>query len=240
MDLNGKTVFVTGAARGIGAESARRLAARGANVALAGLEPEELARVAAELLAEYRAGGLDLECLMAFTVTDDHARQLKVYRSLQGWQRGSAGHIRRLLTEMMVEANDKLARFVGLDAYEAAGGGPVDRGALRWWETLGTLKWGIMCITQTVTHTSGALRSVELAAIARSLHAHVNLIPLNPTAEYDTPGSPIARVREFRDLLKNLGANATVRQNRGTDIDAACGQLRASHTGDVGVTVRTR
>jgi NAD(P)-dependent dehydrogenase (short-subunit alcohol dehydrogenase family) len=46
MDLRGKTVFVTGAARGIGAESARRLAARGANVALAGLEPEELERVA--------------------------------------------------------------------------------------------------------------------------------------------------------------------------------------------------
>ncbi|HYN52055.1 MAG TPA: SDR family NAD(P)-dependent oxidoreductase, partial [Thermoleophilaceae bacterium] len=46
MDLRGKTVFITGAARGIGAESARRLAARGANVALAGLEPEELERVA--------------------------------------------------------------------------------------------------------------------------------------------------------------------------------------------------
>jgi NAD(P)-dependent dehydrogenase (short-subunit alcohol dehydrogenase family) len=45
MDLNGKTVFITGAARGIGAESARRLAARGANVALVGLEPGELDRV---------------------------------------------------------------------------------------------------------------------------------------------------------------------------------------------------
>jgi len=46
MDLRGTTVFITGAARGIGAESCRRLAARGANVALAGLEPEELERVA--------------------------------------------------------------------------------------------------------------------------------------------------------------------------------------------------
>jgi NAD(P)-dependent dehydrogenase (short-subunit alcohol dehydrogenase family) len=46
--VKGKTVFITGAARGIGAESARRLAARGANVALAGLEPEELERVAAQ------------------------------------------------------------------------------------------------------------------------------------------------------------------------------------------------
>jgi NAD(P)-dependent dehydrogenase (short-subunit alcohol dehydrogenase family) len=46
--VEGKTVFITGAARGIGAESARRLAARGANVALAGLEPGELERVASQ------------------------------------------------------------------------------------------------------------------------------------------------------------------------------------------------
>jgi NAD(P)-dependent dehydrogenase (short-subunit alcohol dehydrogenase family) len=48
VDLRGKTIFITGAARGIGAESGRRLAARGANVALVGLEPEELPRVAAQ------------------------------------------------------------------------------------------------------------------------------------------------------------------------------------------------
>jgi NAD(P)-dependent dehydrogenase (short-subunit alcohol dehydrogenase family) len=45
-DLRGKTVLITGAARGIGAESARTLASRGANLALVGLEPDELARVA--------------------------------------------------------------------------------------------------------------------------------------------------------------------------------------------------
>jgi NAD(P)-dependent dehydrogenase (short-subunit alcohol dehydrogenase family) len=47
-DLTGKTVFITGAARGIGAECARRTAAKGAKVALVGLEPDELASVAAE------------------------------------------------------------------------------------------------------------------------------------------------------------------------------------------------
>jgi NAD(P)-dependent dehydrogenase (short-subunit alcohol dehydrogenase family) len=46
--LHGRTVLITGAARGIGAESARRLAQRGANVSLVGLEPDELERVAAE------------------------------------------------------------------------------------------------------------------------------------------------------------------------------------------------
>jgi 23S rRNA (adenine2503-C2)-methyltransferase len=70
--------------------------------------------------------------------------------------------------------------------------------------------------------------AMELAGVARSLRAHVNLIPLNPTAQYDTPGSSPERVRAFRDLLEELGANATIRQNRGTSIDAACGQLRAT------------
>jgi len=71
--------------------------------------------------------------------------------------------------------------------------------------------------------------ATELARICRRLspHAHVNLIPLNPTPGYPTRGTPLKRVHAFRDLLEAAGANATVRQNRGTDIDAACGQLAA-------------
>jgi aminoglycoside phosphotransferase (APT) family kinase protein len=52
-------------------------------------------------------------------------------------------------------------------AYEAAGGRAVDAGVLRWWQVLGTLRWGIICIVQALTHTTGAVRSVELAAIGR-------------------------------------------------------------------------
>jgi aminoglycoside phosphotransferase (APT) family kinase protein len=52
-------------------------------------------------------------------------------------------------------------------AYEAAGGGVVDPAAVRWWEVLGTWKWGIMCIVQANAHRSGAVRSHELAAIGR-------------------------------------------------------------------------
>src|SRR5687768_10313715 len=67
-DLRGKTVLITGAARGIGAESARRAAAAGANVALVGLEPQELERVAAQCGSNARAfegalerfGGIDV------------------------------------------------------------------------------------------------------------------------------------------------------------------------------------
>ncbi len=69
----------------------------------------------------------------------------------------------------------------------------------------------------------------ELAAYARPLRAHVNLIPLNATPGWPTTGSPPERVTAFRDRLRALGVNATVRANRGTDIDAACGQLRAAH-----------
>lgn len=52
-------------------------------------------------------------------------------------------------------------------AYRSAGGVDVERDALRWWEVLGTLRWGIICIVQALTHTSGAVRSVELATIGR-------------------------------------------------------------------------
>jgi 23S rRNA (adenine2503-C2)-methyltransferase len=73
------------------------------------------------------------------------------------------------------------------------------------------------------------LDAKELAMLCRRfrLPAHVNLIPLNPTPGYPTVGSPLKRVHEFRDRLEALGVNATVRRNRGTDIDAACGQLAA-------------
>lgn len=67
----------------------------------------------------------------------------------------------------------------------------------------------------------------ELAAYARPLRAHVNLIPLNPTGGFATRGSPPQRVTAFRDELEAAGINSTVRANRGNDIDAACGQLAA-------------
>ena len=52
-------------------------------------------------------------------------------------------------------------------AYEATTGETVDRDALHWWEVLGTLKWGIICVVQAATHLTGVIRSIELAAIGR-------------------------------------------------------------------------
>ena len=67
----------------------------------------------------------------------------------------------------------------------------------------------------------------RFAAYARPLGAHINLIPLNPTPGWPTRGSSPRRVAEFADELRDHGANVTVRHTRGTEIDAACGQLRA-------------
>jgi aminoglycoside phosphotransferase (APT) family kinase protein len=52
-------------------------------------------------------------------------------------------------------------------AYEAAGGGPVDRERAAFWEVFGTLKWGIACLQLGDDHVSGRLRNVERAAIGR-------------------------------------------------------------------------
>jgi hypothetical protein len=53
------------------------------------------------------------------------------------------------------------------DAYESVAGTRPDHDVVRWWEILGTLKWGIICISQAATHLNGIVRSHELAAIGR-------------------------------------------------------------------------
>ena len=81
-----------------------------------------LASVAPALLDVYAEDGMSLEQLMAFTVTVDHARQEQVWQAISGsWQK-EPYQIRRMLTEKAVRASDRRAVFVGLDAYEAAGG----------------------------------------------------------------------------------------------------------------------
>jgi 23S rRNA (adenine2503-C2)-methyltransferase len=62
-----------------------------------------------------------------------------------------------------------------------------------------------------------------LAELLAGTDIHVNLIPLNPTAGFGVPGS--TRVEAFSRELREQGVNATIRDTRGRDIDAACGQL---------------
>jgi len=81
-----------------------------------------LAKVSPKLLDIYEQDGMRLDQLMAFTVTDDHARQEQVWETLQKSWSQEPHQIRRMLTETAIRASDRRALFVGVDAYVAAGG----------------------------------------------------------------------------------------------------------------------
>jgi 23S rRNA (adenine2503-C2)-methyltransferase len=70
-----------------------------------------------------------------------------------------------------------------------------------------------------------------LAAHARGWRSHVNLIPLNPTPGSRWSGTPAAGIARFAAVLREAGVTVTVRDTRGREIDAACGQLHAQLSG---------
>ena len=82
----------------------------------------KLACVAPALLEVYAEDGMTLEQLMAFTVNPDHARQVQVWDAVKNSWNKEPYAIRRMLTESSVRVSDRRAIFVGVDAYEAAGG----------------------------------------------------------------------------------------------------------------------
>ena len=83
----------------------------------------KLANVSPRLMADYRADAVNLDQLMALAITDDHAAQEAAFYDAPHWQR-SPSALRERLTEREIDAHrHPLVRFVGLDAYEAAGGG---------------------------------------------------------------------------------------------------------------------
>ncbi|OJY54871.1 ParB/RepB/Spo0J family partition protein [Thiobacillus sp. 0-1251] len=82
----------------------------------------KLANVSPRLLADYRADVVTLDQLMALAITDDHTAQEAAFYDAPQWQR-SPQALREHLTEREIDATrDALARFVGIEAYEAAGG----------------------------------------------------------------------------------------------------------------------
>jgi len=82
----------------------------------------KLARVAPEIIEKFRSNDLTLECVMAFTLTDDHDRQMTVWNAVKDSYHIHPQSIKRHLTETAHSANSSLGRFVGTEAYEAAGG----------------------------------------------------------------------------------------------------------------------
>lgn len=95
-----------------------------------GIAPREvkrrlkLAHVAPELIQAYRQEEMSLQMLMAFTVTDDQERQKAVWAQMDDWDRKNVrpSQIKAMLTDQAANAAHHLVKFVGLDAYLAAGG----------------------------------------------------------------------------------------------------------------------
>jgi ParB family chromosome partitioning protein len=119
-----------------------------------------LATVSPKLIQVYRDGGLTLEQLMAFAITEDHARQEAVYERLS--YNRDASNVRCLLTETHVAATDRRAVFVGVEAYTEAGGTILrdlfteDRGS--YFEDVTLLD---LLVTAKLGREADALREVE-------------------------------------------------------------------------------
>lgn len=113
---------------------------------------------------DFRMGNLIVDGSTLAAVLDWEAVHIgEVYEDLawfcvRAWRFGAP-------VELAAGGLGSIEEFV--TAYERAGGAPVDRAALLWWQVLGTLKWGIICRYQAERHLSGQTRSVELATIGR-------------------------------------------------------------------------
>lgn len=81
-----------------------------------------LADVAPDILALYRDGKLHMDTLEAFTVVPDQKRQMEVWNALSGKYNVSAWSVRQMLTDDRISLRTAVGRFVGVEAYEAAGG----------------------------------------------------------------------------------------------------------------------
>jgi ParB family chromosome partitioning protein len=82
----------------------------------------KLSALSPKLLALYREDGINLDQLMALTLSDDHAMQERTWFDAQPWDRTPVALRRRLTAGEVEAAGSALVRFVGIEAYEAAGG----------------------------------------------------------------------------------------------------------------------
>ena len=172
-----------------------------------------LGNAAPELLEAYRTDNIGLETLKAFAVTTDHRRQMAVWAQLanQGY-RPAPSQVKRLLTEERIPANSAMARFVGVDAYEGAGG-PVLRDLFAtededgiWFEDPALLNELAMAkLGETVKdlatrwHWATAMPEIDWTEVAR--YGRIHPEPATPT---DEETAELERLRTREDELTNL------------------------------------
>ena len=172
-----------------------------------------LGNAAPVLLEAYRADEIDLDTLMAFAVTTDQARQNAVWATVsqQGYRPG-AWQIKRLLTEDRIPATSAIARFVGLEAYEAAGG-RIDRDLFAeedergiWFDDPDLLNKLAMDSLQAAareleTRWKWAEARLEVDWSATAAFGRVRPQPAEPT---DEEKAEIERLRTRNDELANM------------------------------------
>ena len=176
-----------------------------------------LGNAAPELLDAYRADDIDLEVLKAFSVTTDHDRQRTIWERVAGQgYRPSAWQVKRMLTEERVPAGSPMARFVGVDAYEAAGG-PVLRDLFAdehengvWLENPALLIELAMKRLQAAADElstrwkwAEAMADVDWSATARFGRIHPE-----PTEPTDAEKAEIEKLRTRHDELANMDEDA--------------------------------
>ncbi|MYI48526.1 MAG: chromosome partitioning protein ParB [Rhodospirillaceae bacterium] len=172
-----------------------------------------LGNAAPELLDAYREEAIDLETLKAFAVTPDTERQLAVWEQVSAQDyRPTAWQVKRLLTDERVPGSSALARFVGAEAYEAAGG-PVMRDLFAddhenglWFEDPALLNDLAMKKLEAVadelsTRWKWAEARLELDWSATARYGRVHPRPGEPT---DEEAAEIERLRTRHDELANL------------------------------------
>ena len=172
-----------------------------------------LGNAAPDLLDAYREDAIDLETLKAFSVTTDHDRQRAVWEqvSAQGY-RPSAWQVKRMLTEERVPAGAPMARFVGVDAYEAAGG-PVLRDLFAdeyehgvWLEDPALLiELAMKKLTAAADELSTRWKWAEaMADVDWSATARFGRIQPEPAEPTDAEKAEIEKLRTRHDELANM------------------------------------
>ena len=172
-----------------------------------------LGNAAPELLDAYRANEIDLETLKAFAVTTDRARQMAVWEQVSTQRyRPSAWQVKRLLTEERIPGASAIARFVGVDAYEAAGGQVLrdlfahDDETGVWFEEpalLEKLATGKLqaAADELATRWKWATAMIEVDWTDTARYGRIEPRPADPTPEEQ---AEIAKLQTRHDELVNL------------------------------------
>ena len=225
------------------AEAFGRLAAGGASVAAIAArfgvservveQRLRLGNTAPALLDAYRAGALDLDTVQAFAVTADTARQMAVYEELRaGRVRPSPWQVRRMLTEDRVPGASALARFVGVEAYAAAGGAldrdlfANDEGEGLWFEDPKLLSDLAMqrlrvAADELASHWKWAEAVLDVDWSATARFGRVHPAPATPTdAERDELDRLEARLDELAQQDTDCAGEAQEERSVAERIDA--------------------